>query len=58
MTSRLGLTFFILLFTSCIAVAADSDHPPIPVRFRLDSPSSVSLVIENADGNHSADRHC
>ena len=29
---------------------ADDVHPPIPIRFRLDKPGMVTLVIEKADG--------
>lgn len=29
----------------------DDDHPPIPIRFHLDQPGLVTLVIEDAAGN-------
>ncbi len=32
------------------AVAADTLHPPIPVRFHLDEPQYVTLVIDDANG--------
>ena len=31
-------------------LAAESEHPPIPVRFRLDESGYVTLVIEDANG--------
>ncbi len=39
----------ILLLTS-VAFAQQEDNPPIPVRFTLDKPSAVSMVIEDDTG--------
>jgi len=35
-----------LLLTMGMAACAEETHPPIPVRFTLEKPGSVSLVIE------------
>ncbi len=40
-----------LHITALPALAAAGPHPPIPVRFTLDAPGYVSLVIDDAQGN-------
>jgi len=40
-----------LLAIACTGHAQEGDHPPIPVRFSLDEPSFVTLVIDDAEGH-------
>jgi hypothetical protein len=50
----LSVTILGVLWTSVTAAAAqpaaDASYPPIPIRFHLDEPALIALVIEKLDG--------
>ncbi len=44
------LLAFLLLSPILTHAAEPSSHPPVPIRFHLDEPRTVTLVIEDAEG--------
>lgn len=44
-----SLSIITAVLLAIASIAGAADHGPIPVRFKLDSPGSVTLVIERAD---------
>ena len=52
-TSILSIALVLGLFvlSGCLTHAAEpATHPPVPIRFHLDEPRTVTLVIEDAEG--------
>ena len=45
------LLTFVLFTTGILHTAEPADHPPVPIRFHLDEPRAVTLVIEDESGN-------